>query len=152
MPYIMLIIGLVVLDQLSKYLVRTGLSLYESIPLIDRIFHITYIQNRGAAFSILQGKQFFLILVTALALAGILLFIVLKHKQSSPLLLIGLSLLLSGGVGNLIDRIALGYVVDFFDFRIWPVFNVADISVCCGCGMIIIYVFLSERLGAKDKN
>ena len=144
MQYLLLITGLVFLDQLCKYFIKSGMVLYESIPLIENVFHITYIQNYGAAFSILQGKQIFLICISAAALIGAAFYLWIKRKQAHPVLLTGIALLISGGVGNLIDRIAYGYVVDFFDFQIWPIFNVADICVCCGCGLILLYLFLFE--------
>ncbi len=144
MQYLILIIGLVFADQLCKYLIKSGMVLYETIPLIENVFHITYIQNYGAAFSILQGKQVFLICISVAALGGAAFYLWIKRKQAHPVLLTGIALLISGGAGNLIDRIAYGYVVDFLDFRIWPIFNIADICVCCGCGLILLYVFFFE--------
>lgn len=151
MQYLILIAGLLLADQLSKYLVQTELALYESVPVAENIFHITYIQNYGAAFSMLQGKQLFLIMISAAALGGASVYLWLRRKNAGRLLLTGLALVISGGVGNLADRVVRGYVIDFFDFRIWPIFNVADICVCCGCSLIVLYVLFGELRGRRRK-
>ena len=144
--YYIAILALIALDWVTKYWVQTSMALNDTIPVIDGIFHITYIHNYGAAFSMLQGKQAFLLLVTGVAMAAILVFLVAaqKKKALSPLGLWALTLVLGGGLGNFIDRIRLGYVVDFLDFRVWPIFNVADIAVCCGGGLLIFYVLIWE--------
>ncbi len=142
--YYILILGVILLDQVTKFLVRSSIQLDHTIPLIDGIFHLTYINNYGAAFSILEGKQFLLIGATLIAVIAVMIFIVWKRKLAHPMLLSGLALIAGGGIGNLIDRIWLGYVVDFFDFRIWPVFNVADIAVVSGCLLLLVYVLLVE--------
>ena len=144
--YYIAILALIALDWVTKYWVQTSMALNDTIPVIDGIFHITYIHNYGAAFSMLQGKQTFLLLVTGVAMAAILVFLVMAQKKRalSPLGLWALTLVLGGGLGNFIDRIRLGYVVDFLDFRVWPIFNVADIAVCCGCGLLIFYVLIWE--------
>ncbi|MBQ4504537.1 MAG: signal peptidase II [Firmicutes bacterium] len=123
----------------------------DTIPVIDGIFHITYIHNYGAAFSILEGKQGFLLIVTGIAMAAILGYMVIAQikKKTNPMELWSLALILSGGIGNFIDRVRFGYVVDFFDFRVWPIFNVADIAVCCGCGLLVFYVLIWEPRMAK---
>lgn len=140
-----IIIALVVLfDQLTKYLVQSNMDLNSTIPLIDGIFHITYIQNYGAAFSILQNKTVFLIIMQLIVIAVILVYLVKKQKNEHWCLLLSVSLIAAGGMGNLIDRAMNGYVVDFFDFRIWPIFNVADIAVCVGCGLLVLYMFFIE--------
>ncbi len=140
-----------VADQLSKYFISMWMSLNESIPLIEGVFHITYVKNFGAAFSILQGKQFFLITVTLIALILINIYLVVKLKENHRILSLALSFIIGGGYGNLIDRIRLGYVVDFFDFRVFPVFNIADICVCTGCGLLILYIFYFEKMIAGGK-
>lgn len=143
MIYYLIILALIGMDQVSKYFVKTGMDFNQSIPLIDGIFHLTYIRNYGAAFSILQGKQLFLIVITFISLAAILIYMAIKRKKNHWMLTLSLSFIEGGGFGNLIDRIRMGYVVDFFDFRVFPVFNVADICVCCGCGLLIYYLFCS---------
>lgn len=145
------ILLVIVFDQITKYLIRINMTLNQTIPIFDNIFHITYVRNYGAAFSILTGKQFFLIGATTVALISILVFIVIKKKHNHPMLSLSLSIIAGGGFGNLIDRIRLGYVVDFFDFRVFPIFNVADIFVCIGCGLLVIYLFFVEPGANKKK-
>ncbi|MBR6500366.1 MAG: signal peptidase II [Firmicutes bacterium] len=150
----MAILALIGLDWLTKYWIQTSMALNDTIPVIDGIFHITYIHNYGAAFSILQGKQSFLLIVTGIAMIAILAYMVIGQirKKAAPMELWSLALILAGGIGNFIDRVRFGYVVDFFDFRIWPIFNVADIAVCCGCGLLVFYVLIWEpRMQKKAK-
>ncbi len=117
------------LDQLTKLLVVKNLLLNQSLPIIRGIFHFTLIYNRGAAFGILKN-QTQLFIFTSL-FATVLILSVFK-KQKHSVYNMPLSLILGGALGNLIDRIALGYVIDFLDFRIWPVFNVADSAITIG--------------------
>jgi len=149
--YYIAILALIGLDWLTKYWIQTSMALNDTIPVIDGIFHITYIHNYGAAFSILEGKQGFLLIVTGIAMAAILGYMVIAQikKKTNPMELWSLALILSGGIGNFIDRVRFGYVVDFFDFRVWPIFNVADIAVCCGCGLLVFYVLIWEPRMAK---
>ena len=152
--YYIAILALIGLDWLTKYWIQTSMALNDTIPVIDGIFHITYIHNYGAAFSILQGKQSFLLIVTGIAMTAILAYMVIGQikKKAAPMELSSLALILAGGIGNIIDRVRFGYVVDFFDFRIWPIFNVADIAVCCGCGLLVFYVLIWEpRMQKKAK-
>ncbi len=132
-------IGIVifVVDQLVKHLVTGSMHLGESIPVIKGIFHITYVLNPGAAFGMLEHQRwvFILVAVVVLLVAGIFYS---KLKKESNLLQAGAGLLLGGAVGNLVDRIQTGLVVDFLDFRVWPVFNIADIAICVGAGILIL--------------
>ena len=152
--YYIAILALIGLDWLTKYWIQTSMALNDTIPVIDGIFHITYIHNYGAAFSILQGKQSFLLIVTGIAMTAILAYMVIGQikKKAASMELWSLALILAGGIGNFIDRVRFGYVVDFFDFRIWPIFNVADIAVCCGCSLLVFYVLIWEpRMQKKAK-
>lgn len=151
MRYYFISLLLIIVDQLTKHKIRVGMAVNESLPIFNDVFHITYVQNFGAAFSILQGKQAFLIGITLIALIGMLLYMSIKIRKNHWLLTLSLSFIIGGGLGNLIDRIRMGYVVDFFDFRVFPVFNVADICVCLGCGMLILYVFFFESPGKREK-
>lgn len=139
---------LVVLDQLVKFWAEGVLREVDTIPLIQNVFHLTYVQNFGAAFSTMQNHRFLLVSVTAFFLILIFALIVSK-KMRSPMMVASWSLILSGGAGNLIDRIFRegGYVVDMFDFRLihFPVFNVADICITCGTALFIIYFLFFER-------
>ena len=147
--YFIIIALVVAFDQLTKYLIQANMELNSSIPLIEGIFHITYIQNRGAAFSILQNKTEFLIIMQLIIITAVLIYLIKKQKSEQWCLLFSISLIAAGGVGNLIDRAMKGYVVDFFDFRVFPIFNVADISVCVGCGLLILYMFFIEPKRSK---
>ena len=133
--------GIIIIDQIVKYAVRTFMYLGESIPIIEDVFHITYVQNRGAAFSILSGSRIFLIAVPLIAIA-VAIWYLERHKSAHWTLVLSLCLIIAGGLGNLIDRIALGFVTDMFDFHFWPVFNVADISVCVGAGFLVLYTLV----------
>lgn len=136
----MIIVSVFVLaaDIISKYLVKRGLEPYESIPVIRNIFHITYVQNTGAAFSILKGKTFLFTTVSFVVILGII-FILIKYPIKRKIFGIVMGLILGGAIGNLIDRVRYGYVVDFLDFRIWPVFNIADCAIVIG---VIVLVYL----------
>ena len=125
-----------VIDQLVKHLVVSTMHLGQSFPVIKGIFHITYVLNPGAAFGMLEHQRWFFIVV---ALAAVLLgvFFYRKLQQESILMRSGAGLLLGGAVGNLADRIQSGLVVDFLDFRVWPVFNIADTAICAGAGILI---------------
>jgi signal peptidase II len=118
------------LDQLIKFLITKNLFQNQSIPIIKGIFHITLVHNRGAAFGILKN-QIPLFIITSL-FAIILIYFNLKENRQSKSYSIALSLILAGALGNLVDRLFFGYVIDFLDFRIWPVFNVADSAITIG--------------------
>lgn len=129
-----------IIDQLVKHLVVSTMHLGQSLPVIKGIFHITYVLNPGAAFGMLEHQRWFFIVV---ALAAVLLGVAFykKLQQESFLMRSGAGLLLGGAIGNLADRIQSGLVVDFLDFRIWPVFNIADIAICAGAGILIFDIW-----------
>lgn len=129
-----------IIDQLVKHLVVSTMHLGQSFPVIKGIFHITYVLNPGAAFGMLEHQRWFFIVV---ALAAVLLGVAFykKLQQESFLMRSGAGLLLGGAVGNLADRIQSGLVVDFLDFRVWPVFNIADIAICAGAGILIFDIW-----------
>jgi signal peptidase II len=120
------------LDQLTKFLIIRNLSYNQSIPVIKGIFHLTLIHNRGAAFGVLK-KQVSLFIITSIAAIALIYFNLKKiGDKKFSIYSISLSLILAGALGNLIDRLFFGYVVDFLDFRIWPVFNMADSAITIG--------------------
>ena len=137
-------IGTFAADRITKAVISANMRLGQSIPIIENIFHITFKTNDGAAFSILSGRVSFLILTTLLIIGALVALIIVK-KPKSKIFRIAVSLIISGAVGNLIDRIALGHVIDFLDARFidFPIFNVADICVVCGAALFCIYVFRS---------
>lgn len=150
--YYFLIVGMLVLsDQLIKWFVKTNLTLNQSVPVIQDIFHITYIKNNGAAFSILQGKQPILIGITTVFIIVLLVLIWSNKRKGHWSFLVSLTLITAGGIGNLIDRIQLRAVVDFLDFRFFPIFNLADICVVCGSGMLFLYLLFWEPKIAEKK-
>lgn len=138
MPILLASIAMIVIiiDQWSKSYVKTHMLPGMSIPVLDNIFHITYVLNAGAAFGILENQQMFFVII-AVVMLGVTLYFFRQIPVSFRLMRLGLSLLAGGAVGNVIDRVQTGYVVDFFDFRIWPVFNVADIAIVTGVACII---------------
>ncbi len=151
MGYLLLIVGVLVLDRVVKIAVSTNMDPGDSIPVIDSIFHITYVQNTGAAFSMLQGHPMLLIVVPGIVILIGIVFVLVKHKEYNKTFMTSISLICGGGLGNLTDRMAQGYVVDMFDFRIFPVFNVADICVCTGCGLLMLYMIIySNRSESHD--
>lgn len=135
--FCLVLLGTLVIDQLSKYIVLKNMFLGESIPLVTGIFHLTYIQNPGAAFGMLAGRTWFFVGVTLLVL-GAMAFGYRWIQQSGVLYQWALGLVAGGAIGNLIDRIRLAKVIDFLDFRIWPVFNLADTAICIGVGLILL--------------
>ncbi len=141
-----------VLDRITKAWAVSELAPSGSIPLIERVFHLTYVENRGAAFGVLEGQRMFLLIVTGIAMCAVIWEIIRKRKTGSPFYLASLGLILGGGLGNLIDRASQGYVVDFFDFRLinFAVFNVADICAVCGVILFAAYL-LFEDVAAKRK-
>ena len=148
--YFIIIAVIVLLDQLVKYLVQANMELNHTIPIITDFFHITYIHNTGAAFSILAGRTEILILIPTIVTLLLLAYILRRKRQDHWVLLLSLSLIVAGGIGNLIDRLSYGYVVDFLDFRRFPIFNVADIAVSCGCGLLLLYMFFIETKLSKE--
>jgi signal peptidase II len=145
--YTAIIVLAVILDQLSKWLVVTYLKPVGSIPIIQDVFHFTYAENTGAAFSILTNKQSLLVVVTAIAMAIMFVYLV-KWSQTPGELLskIAFSMMLGGGIGNLIDRARIGFVVDFFDARFinFAIFNVADMFIVVGCALFALAIVLKK--------
>jgi signal peptidase II len=130
----------IALDQWTKYLARTYLlgpdgAGPRSIPLLGEYIRLTYVENRGAAFGLLQDQTTFFILVGLVVIAVIVLSY-RQIKEPSWSLNLALGLQMGGALGNLVDRIRYGYVVDFFDLTVWPVFNIADSAICVGVGLL----------------
>lgn len=147
-----LIVALVGVDQLFKYLVITYLEPVGSIPLIKNVFHLTYVENYGAAGGILQGKQALLIIVTTIVILALFILLILK-KFPGRFFPWMVGLVVAGGIGNLCDRIFRGFVVDYLDFC-WihyPVFNFADCCVVVGVLFIAVIILRSEQKTKKSK-
>lgn len=137
MPYLLWILGVIITDQLSKHLAVAHLSPYRTVPVIDHLLFFTLAKNPGGAFGILQGSGFLVLIVTvviSIGLLGALLFADLRDGS----LKLGLAIIAGGALSNLLDRVRLGYVIDFLDFRVWPVFNLADVAIVVGTGLILL--------------
>jgi len=140
--YLVFLIWLL-LDLFTKHLIQTHFVLGESVPVIPNVFHLTYILNYGAAFGILNDQRIFFLLI-AVVMVGV--FLKFKHKisEGSTSLKIAAGMLMAGTLGNAYNRFAYGAVVDFFDFRIWPIFNIADIGICIGVTIIAYYIWKAD--------
>lgn len=145
MIYELIIVFLIAIDQLSKFWALGYLKEVGSIPIIENIFHLTYVENRGAAFGMLQNSQWIFIIVAVVA-AVFGLYYIHTNKKINLIGKSGIVLIISGALGNLIDRVRLGFVVDYFDFRIiWQyVFNVADVFVVVGTILLCIYILFFD--------
>ena len=130
------------LDQLTKFLVSNSLGLNQSLSVISGIFSITLVHNRGAAFGIFKNQLYLFIFTSIIAVT--LIYSVLKKNRHNNFYVFSLSLILGGALGNLIDRLFLGYVVDFLDFHIWPVFNIADSAITSGA-LLLGWSILKEK-------
>ena len=144
----LILIGIILsgvgIDQLTKILVSKNMSLYESFAVIPKVFNITYIQNRGAAFGMLANHRWVFMIISTVAIIGMAVYL-FRFCNEGLFFKVGLSLVISGGIGNMIDRVAYGYVVDMleatfietlFDWS-FAIFNVADSFVCVGAGIVI---------------
>ncbi|MFP5521375.1 signal peptidase II [Peptococcus simiae] len=137
------VLSLIGLDQVTKWVVRQELALGESIPVIPSVMSFTYIENPGAAFGILAGNRGLFIVIT-LVLLAVLVWYRSQARQRSIWLDSATALIIAGALGNLIDRLVKGRVTDFFDFHVFPIFNVADIAVTCGVGLMVVYILKYE--------
>lgn len=147
MIYTIIAAVLIVADYITKLWAERVLTKISSIPLIENVFHLTYVENRGIAFGMFSGRRVVFIAVSLIVMA-VLLIIVFKTPKDTRTVWLkgGASLVIAGAIGNLIERLVKGYVVDFFDFRLinFPVFNVADIAVCVGVVMLLIHFLFAE--------
>ena len=141
---------IIILDRLTKLMVVSRMVEGESIPVIPGVFHLTSILNPGAAFGMLEGNRWFF-LVVALVAVSVIWWYRREILNEDAWIRWGTALFLGGTLGNVWDRAVSGLVVDFFDFRIWPVFNVADCAICVGVGMIV-WSILQGELRKKKQN
>ena len=138
-----IVVLVVMLDQLTKFLISINLALNESIPVLKGIFHITRIHNTGIAFGFFKGMLFVFIFLSIAAIF----FIILcanRFRHGYRHLRLGLLFILGGTIGNLIDRVRLGHVIDFIDLRVWPVFNIADLAITAG-GTLLVYHIIRKH-------
>ena len=149
--YTAIIAAIVVLDQITKSAAVRYLKPIPTKPLIENVLHLTYVTNYGAAFGMLANQRWIFLAVSTVSI--VLMVAYLFSKQiTHPLLGVALSCVIGGGIGNMIDRTLMGYVVDFVDFRLinFAVFNVADIFVCVGCGLLFLWLLCFSRFCDAD--
>ena len=150
--YILFSAGIVLADQVTKYLTVANIPLYADVPFIPGLLQLTYVQNTGAAFSSFEGQQWLFALVFAVFTAAILYEYKKKSMPFTPLERWLIAAVYAGGLGNMIDRIRLGYVVDMIEttFVEFPVFNVADCFITCGCILLMAHLMLFHKDFWKD--
>lgn len=152
--WIIVSIAVIAVDQLTKYLASTYLKPIGTFPIIEGALHLTYVENKGAAFGILSDNRWIFMSISTVAIIAIaVLMVVFRKKYYHPLLYTGACMVLGGGIGNMIDRFAYGYVVDFIDFRLinFAVFNAADCFVCVGAALVAVYLLFFEPKEKKDR-
>ncbi len=140
----LVILGTVALDQLTKYLTILYLKPVPTVPLWEGVLHLTYVENTGAAFGMMKDQRWIFMTVSTVAIVGLLVFFFVR-KPKSRMECLSLAFIIGGGIGNMIDRCLLGYVVDMIDFRLinFAVFNVADSFVCVGVGLMMLSIVRS---------
>ena len=150
--YILIAISIIILDQITKWLVATNLGYGYEVQIIKNFFYVTYVRNKGAAWGIFQNGRIFFVLMTILVVIGIL---YLMSREKSSYKKVVFSFILGGALGNFIDRLFRGYVIDFLDFYIFsynfPTFNVADIFITVGT-ILIIYEILVKKSFWEESN
>lgn len=138
--------GSVLLDQLTKYLAVVFLQGKPSFPVIQDVLHFTFVKNTGAAFGILKNHRWVFMAVSTVAIIGLLVYLIAFH-QDSKWLQVSFAMIIGGGIGNMIDRACLGFVIDFIDFTLidFAVFNVADSFVTVGAGILLVFLLMELR-------
>ena len=149
---IILIVVTIALDQLTKYFTTSSLALGETFPIIKDVFHFTYVENRGAAFGMLAEHRWVFMIISIVGIAALFVWLVISKPQNKWMY-IGISIVIGGGIGNMIDRFARGYVIDMIDCRFinFAVFNVADSFVCIGCAMVVLGLIIDIVRENKEK-
>lgn len=142
--YVFIVASLVLfLDRFTKIIAFNSLSKDQSIKVLDNIFHLTLVLNKGAAFGFLRDQRIFFVSISILAI-GVIIFYAFRRNGAGLYISSALGLILGGAAGNLIDRIKFGYVIDFLDFRVWPVFNVADSCITIGTIMLVFNILFKR--------
>ena len=140
------------MDQITKIIVSANMQLNDTLPIIKDVLHITYIRNEGAAFGMLSNHRWIFMTASAIAIVALCVYL-FRFSKDTKLIKVGIALIISGGIGNMIDRTVLGYVVDMIDFRLinFYVFNVADACVSVGAAVLILGIILNEVRSIKAK-
>ncbi len=137
---------LFILDRITKSMVVSHLREGQSLPVWPGVFHLTRVNNSGAAFGMLKGNTVPLMMISVVCIVGIFVVLVSDAAFRNRLRNLALALVMAGAAGNLYDRVRYGYVIDFLDFRIWPVFNIADSGICVGIFLIILTLFKTGKV------
>ena len=145
--YCLFVVGIVAADQITKYLTVANIALYQDVPFIPGLLGLTYVQNTGAAFSSFEGQQWLFALIFAVFTAAVLWEYFKKPMPFTTLERVCIAAIYAGGLGNMIDRVRLGYVVDMIEtkFMEFPVFNVADCFICCGCVLLMVHLLVWNK-------
>lgn len=145
--------SILILDQWTKYVVEQRLPVYQKVEVIHGFFNLTHVRNSGGAFGIFGGEKGgmggLLFVVVSLLAIGIIIYLFVKTRENEKTLSLSFSLVLSGALGNLVDRLRYGEVVDFLDLHVstyhWPAFNIADSSICIGIGLLALELLFHDR-------
>jgi signal peptidase II len=143
MRFSSIFLGIVGLDQLIKFWVRQSLPLNHSLPVVEPILYWSYVKNEGAAFGFFQDMNWILVVCAVIVVCGALAYIFAHRPQAK--IVVALALIAGGATGNLIDRILFGGVIDYIDFKVWPVFNLADIAIVAGSILVMICIGLGSQ-------
>jgi signal peptidase II len=157
---LILCVAIIAMDQWTKDVVQQRLALYQRVEVLQGFFNLTHVRNPGGAFGIFGGEKgglgSWLFVVVSLVAVGSILFLFVKTREGEKTLSFSFSLVLSGAVGNLIDRLRFGEVVDFLDFYLysyhWPAFNVADSAICVGIGLMAFDLLIRDRKRSKGSS
>lgn len=133
-----------ILDRVTKYIAVNYLAPGQSAEIIRNIFHFTLVLNSGAAFGLFRGGTIVFIILSLLVIAFIVVYI-FRQKTKDTAISVALGLVLGGAAGNLLDRARFGYVIDFLDFRVWPVFNIADSAITVGAALLVLRILFQAK-------
>ncbi len=154
LKYYALAIVVIIIDQISKWIVDKQMIIGESIKIIENVLYFTSHRNTGAAFGILEGQMWFFYIITTIVVIG-LIYYMQKEAGKSRLIGVSLGLILGGAIGNFIDRLFRGEVVDFVDTYIFTynfaIFNVADAALCIGVGLLFVKMIIDERKQKRER-
>ncbi len=143
MQFFLLMLLILSVDQISKYIAVDKLS-DAPVTIINGVFDLTYVQNTGGAFGLLRDEKWFFLIGVPLILLAVSIYII-KNARKSDMIVLSAALIMGGAVGNYIDRVRLGYVIDFLDFKVWPVFNLADVSIVVGTCLLGFYIIFTDE-------
>lgn len=147
-----IIVFVILSDQITKILAVAHLQPIDTFPIIRNVLHLTYVENRGAAFGMLSDRRWVFMVVSSIAIVGLGIYL-FGFCRENRWIKVSLAMIIGGGIGNMIDRVRLGYVVDFVDFRLidFAVFNVADSFVTVGAGILIVFLLRDILHDGREK-